>query len=179
MSTIEQPQLISRQNSVLMQLLLFSRRRASDFLYLFVNVLLILLSVPLARGTQWTVKSYAVLSPYVKSLSYITDAYTYNKTIYLSSLSSTPTASPFSSTITRYFSEDVTYITYYLPPGAVAQAVIASATADSSDPITFTDFYMPIEYTAPASCPSVFTYTTSTAVYVPAGAESQVTPTCC
>lgn len=36
---------------------------------------------------------------------------------------------------------------------------------------------MLIEYTAPASCPSVFTYTTSRVVYIPAGAESQVTPT--
>lgn len=103
-------------------------------MYLFVNVLLILLSVPLARGAQWTVKSYAVLSPYVESLSYITDAYTYKTTIYLSSLSSTPTASPYSSTTSRYPLEDVTYTTYYLPPGAVAQAVIASATAELLGP---------------------------------------------
>ena len=136
-----------------------------------ITVLLILFFSSPGRATQWTVRSYAVLT------SLADGPYSYSSTVYLSSLSSTPTASPYSSTTSVYSYRDVTYITYYLPPGAVAQAVIASATADSSSGITLSYFYMPIEYTAPTTCPTQFTYTTSTSVYVPEGAETQVTPT--
>ncbi|KAL8830055.1 MAG: hypothetical protein Q9191_001648 [Dirinaria sp. TL-2023a] len=135
--------------------------------------------VPSIRATQWTVRSYAVLSSYVTRPSYDpTFAITDTTTIYLTSVSPTPTASPYSSTVDVLDDLDVTYITYYLPPGAVAQSVIASATRTHSIiDSPFTLFYMPIEYTAPASCPTPFTYTTSTNVFIPSGAESSVTPT--
>ena len=131
------------------------------------------------RATQWTVKSYAVLSSYVTRPSYDPSyTFTYSTTVYLTSPSPTPTASPYSSSVDVLDDLDVTYVTYYLPPGAVAQAVIASATrTDITTSSAYTYFYMPIEYTAPSSCPTPFTYTTSTNVFVPSGAESAVTPT--
>ena len=146
-------------------------------LIVFTQTLLSLVAP--VRATQWTVKSYAVLSSYVTRPSYDpTFTFTYSTTIYLTSVSPTPTASPYSSTVDVLDDLDVTYITYYLPAGAVAQAVIASATqTDSTTNSPFTYFYMPIEYTAPSSCPTPFTYTTSTNVFIPSGAESSVTPT--
>ena len=140
-----------------------------------MNGLLLLLSISPTRATQWTVTSYAVLTSYITTDSYLTEPFTDTTTVHLTSLSSTPTVSPYSRTTSIYTAGDVTYITYYLPAGAVAQAVLASATASFTDTLWY--FYMDIVYTAPASCPSAFTYTTSTYVDIPSGAENQVTPT--
>lgn len=131
------------------------------------------------EGTQWTIRSYvAVASSATTDRFSLT--YTTTSTIYLSNLAATPTARPYSTTTDVETDLDVTYITYYVRADAVPQSIIASATRDDfafDSPSTYTDFYMPIEYTAPASCPTPFTYTTRTLVYVPRGAESQVTPT--
>lgn len=130
------------------------------------------------QATQWTIRSYAVLSSYVTTGYITSNTFTYSTTIYLTSPSPTPTATPYSSRTYVATGSNVTYITYYLPPGAVPQAVLASATSTRNyEDITLTYFYMPVEYTAPASCPTPFTYTSSTYVNVPDGAESQVTPT--
>ncbi|MDI1486671.1 MAG: hypothetical protein OHK93_005931 [Ramalina farinacea] len=150
---------------------------STSLLPLFLLLLLHLL--PHVHATQWTVKSYAIETTYTETDdTYPTDSYTGSTTVYLTNLATTPTVTPTSTTSDVSSSSNVTYITYFYPPGAVPQAVLASATQTSTiNGFTVTEFYMPIEYTAPASCSSHFTYTSSTIVNVPLGAETQVTPT--
>ena len=135
--------------------------------------------LPHVQATQWTVKSYAVETTYTETDdTFPTDTFSGTTTVYLTNLATTPTVTPTSTTSDVSSSLNVTYITYFYPPGAVPQAVLASATqTDTTDAFTVTDFYIPVEYTAPASCPSQFTYTSSTLINVPLGAETQLTPT--
>ena len=131
----------------------------------------------LVRATKWTITSYVVQASYTTVYSdEPTETYSGTSFVYLTSVSPKPTAKPYSSTTSTYTYRDAKYITYYLPLGAVPQAVLASATASSSG-ITIYDFYQDIVYTAPSSCPTQFTFSTTTLVHVPSGAEDQVTPT--
>ena len=131
----------------------------------------------LVRATQWTITSYVVQASYSTVYSdEPTETYTGTSFVYLTSVSPTPTAKPYSSTTSIYTYKDAIYITYYLPMGAVPQAVLDSATASSSG-FTIYDFYQDIVFTAPSSCPTQFTFSTTTLVDVPTGAEDQVTPT--
>ncbi|MCJ1280139.1 hypothetical protein MMC21_007966 [Puttea exsequens] len=140
---------------------------------------LLVLLVIHAKATQWTVISYAVQGTYTTDDEFEPgSSFTGTTTYYLTNPSPVPTASPYSVTTDILSLSNVTYITSYLAANAVPQAVLAAATASTtSSSFTVTDFFMPVEYTAPASCKPQFTYTSSTIINVPLGAETQVTPT--
>jgi hypothetical protein len=108
-----------------------------------------------------------------------TYSYTYTKTI---KSNVTPTSSAYSTSTYEYSYDDELQLVYaYYSDGAVAESDLEldySATRylpTTSDTAT-TVFRMPITYTAPASCPSAFTFSTDETVSVPTQVVDQVTP---
>lgn len=143
---------------------------------------LLLLHAAIVRAAFWT-----VTSNYQYDLT--TSAYTYH---YLSSVDidvytttrtiekgATPTG-PALSTSTSYYSyQDIEYVSVFYPPGAVAQAQLLPETGvfDTTTDDTSTVYYMPVTFTAPASCTSSFTWATTTPVAVPSAVIDQMKPT--
>ena len=150
-------------------------------LHLLTTLLLLLLHQ--AQASQWTVTVYAIELITTSVGRIATDlTFTQTSTVTLDRpLAATPTGSPLSSTADYRSVYDVSETTLYYPQTAVPASVLSelsrNATTTGIGDITLTNFYMDVVYTAPASCRSKFTFTTSTLVYVPTGAEDQVTPT--
>lgn len=128
---------------------------------------------------QTTATFWSVIDYEAATLS-IDDSFTFTRTVSLNVPSNnTPTASPTSTSTSVNPSLDVTYITKYYAPGAIPQDVLAAqvSTRTPGGDITITEFYQRMVYTAPASCSSRFTFTTSKILFVPRGAETQLSPT--
>lgn len=95
----------------------------------------------------------------------------------------TPTATPTSTSIYARYT-DLQLVYQYYPIGAVnaesdlvPEDNIYSATRTSSSISSSIVFLMPVTMTAPASCPTQFTATTTATVTVPSQVWDQVTPT--
>lgn len=165
------------------------------------HTLVALLSFVLASNAQssfyrstsafWTYTSrYAAVvspSPYTSrngqvSTSLVTDNYrTVKSTV-------TPTATPTSTSTSRSYYSDVEIVYHYYGQNAVALSDVEPEYGDegystalypsyTSGATPTTTFYMPVTMTAPASCPTQFTVTTTASVSVPSIVRNQVKPT--
>lgn len=150
-------------------------------LHLLTTLLLLILHQ--AQASQWTVTVYAIELITTSVGRIATDlTFTDTSTVTLDRpLVATPTGSPLSSSTEYRSVYDVSETTLYYPQTAVPASVLSdlsrNATSTGIGDITLTNFYMDVVYTAPATCRSKFTFTTSTLVYIPTGAEDQVKPT--
>lgn len=93
----------------------------------------------------------------------------------------TPTGVPRSTSTYAQSYNDVQLIYQYFPIGAVAESDLVpeydySATRTSTETTSYITFSMPVTMTAPASCPTQFTITTSASVTVPSMLYDQITP---
>jgi len=142
--------------------------------------LILLTSARVVIATFWTVTEYYQLSLSTSQYKTYTDPlflYTYT-TSYPVKSGVTPTAAPVSSTTYTNRYEDLTEVTLYLPPGAVAESdLVTTTTRYTGAANAYTYFVEPVVYTAPASCPTPFTVTTQTQVYVPSQVTDRVSPT--
>ncbi|OAL57252.1 hypothetical protein IQ07DRAFT_555880 [Pyrenochaeta sp. DS3sAY3a] len=138
---------------------------------------------PTATSPFWTVTSrYADSispSPYTR---YNGDVTTYTVTDYRTLKSTvTPTATPTSTTtsLDRYYDMKVVYMYYAagVVPDSDLEPTFDALGTTSYGTTTYIYFSMPVTMTAPASCPTQFTVTTTASVSVPSGATTQVTPT--
>ncbi|KAK2590138.1 hypothetical protein QQS21_012191 [Conoideocrella luteorostrata] len=128
-----------------------------------------------------TVSLYTYTNRYADSTSTITSTYRGSMAV---KLKPSVTASPYSTrAITTTYGNgygdlddsDLVVLYRYFSPGAIATSDIAISTRTySQTDFTSTVFYQTIEYTAPTSCPTPFTVTTSSFARVPSGAEDQV-----
>ncbi|EOA87535.1 uncharacterized protein SETTUDRAFT_161082 [Exserohilum turcica Et28A] len=112
--------------------------------------------------------------------SVITDTYTVYRTI---KDDVTPTASPYSTSTGSGF-DDLQVIAEYYTAGAIPDSDLIPETTDlfgssasTKSTTTSIEFIMPVTMTAPSSCPTPFTVTTTAAVTVPPEVTAQVTPT--
>jgi hypothetical protein len=137
-----------------------------------------------AQSFFWTITSRFELSESVTSYDYetSTDYYTYTTTRTIKS-GVTPTATIASTTTWERSYADILEVSAYYPPGSVQEtdllpedALFNDATTTSTD-YTGTLFYMPVTYTAPASCSSQFTWSTDESVYIPTDVIDQIKPT--
>ncbi|KAI1526774.1 hypothetical protein PtrSN001C_010116 [Pyrenophora tritici-repentis] len=100
----------------------------------------------------------------------------------------TPTLTPYSMyTSSEAYYRNLQIVEAYYTTNAVAATDIVPATTDESDATatasttletsTSIFFSMPVTMTAPSSCPTIFTITTTASVDVPSKVTAQVTPT--
>ncbi|KJK74800.1 hypothetical protein H634G_09844 [Metarhizium anisopliae BRIP 53293] len=72
-------------------------------------------------------------------------------------------------------SDDVVYVRRFYSPGAIPASDLTSSTRDyNQTDFTSTDFFQTMELTAPSSCPTPFTVTTSDQVLIPEEVIDQV-----
>lgn len=133
----------------------------------------------LASATQWTVTSYYAESVVTSQYgTYTDDVYTYTTTISIK-----PTASITAAPTSTYTSTDTYYDLkvveiYYDPDDVEANDIVPTTSYDPDDYSgSYTYWVQEIVYTAPTSCPTAFTVTTYTNVYVPSAVEDQLSPT--
>jgi hypothetical protein len=93
----------------------------------------------------------------------------------------TPTAVPRSTSTYAQYYNDLQLVYQYFPIGAVAESDLVpeydySASRTSIETTSYISFSMPVVMTAPASCPTQFTVTTTASVSVPSMVYDQVTP---
>ncbi|KAK3314309.1 hypothetical protein B0H66DRAFT_376025 [Apodospora peruviana] len=143
-------------------------------------LLLLLANCHLAQATFWTVSSYFVQSVSTRHVGGddCTESfcfYSYTSTFEVNP-TATPTASPVSTSIDVYEASDVTIVYVYLPQGAVLDSDIITTTNLTSDG-GYTEYVVPVVYTAPSSCPTPFTVTTYSNVYIPYQVTGQLKPT--
>ena len=143
-----------------------------------------------STSAYWTYTSRFVdqvtQSPYTyMDGSVTTDTYTTTGTI---KDGVTPTETPYSVyTSNDYYYSNLQVVEAYYATGAVAESdIVPKSTYDydstatvSATPTTVTGiaFSMPVTMTAPASCPTVFTVTTSASVTIPSQVTAQISPT--
>lgn len=124
----------------------------------------------------YTVTSYYVLSTstskYISTCTSSCRAYTDTETLTVNP-TVTPTASPISSRTSTYTYDDVEVVRLYLPAGAVADSDIVTTTSTRQSGI-YTEYAIPITWTAPSSCPTPFTVVTMRAVDIPYQVTRQV-----
>ncbi len=97
----------------------------------------------------------------------------------------TPTVAAVSTyTDSSYDYDDVSYVTLLYPNGAVAESDLmpdrhtqTGFTTTTSSHTTYLDFYMPVTVTAPASCPTPWTVTSTASIYAPDAVTDQLKPT--
>lgn len=134
--------------------------------------------------TQWSITQYNIeylttsVATYRTGLTY-TDTSTYRLYAPVSS-SLIPTASATSSSVSSDASYNAVYKTLYIPGSAVNPTLLSSissyvsgsrlANGDS----TYTNWVVNRTYTAPSSCSSSFQVTTTSSIYVPLGAATQL-----
>ncbi|KAK4146678.1 uncharacterized protein C8A04DRAFT_34865 [Dichotomopilus funicola] len=138
---------------------------------------LLLASLQPALASFYTVTSYFV---YTESLSIYPDgcrgdecySYTYTGTLTVSP-TVTPTAKPVSTTTRTYTYDDLELVSVFLAPGAVdkSDTIPTSTTRDN----LYTDFVVPVVWTAPATCPTQFKVTTYQNVYLPYDVRPYIT----
>lgn len=139
-----------------------------------------------AFSAYWTYTSriadFVTASPYTRANGAVT---TYMATDYRTVKSTvTPTATPTSTSTYLQTYYDLQIVYAYYPTGVIAESDLEpertydySATTTSTTTSTYIYFSMPVTMTAPASCPTQFTVTTSASVDVPSQVTAQVTPT--
>ncbi|KAI4646245.1 uncharacterized protein J4E78_009166 [Alternaria triticimaculans] len=98
----------------------------------------------------------------------------------------TPTIAPYSTSTALGYYDDLEVVYAYYTTSAVAEsdlvpeydyyATSPSATATTTETVRDIEFSMPVTMTAPASCPTPFTITTSASVYVPTQVTAQLSP---
>ncbi|USP78838.1 hypothetical protein yc1106_06112 [Curvularia clavata] len=113
----------------------------------------------------------------------VTDTYTATRTI---KDSVTPTASPYTIEYNSDYDyyTDVEFVYAYYTTSVVPESDFVPestydyySTATTSSTSTSKVFFMPVTMTAPASCPTPFTVTTTASVYIPSQVTPQITPT--
>lgn len=141
----------------------------------------------MAQGMFWTYTSRLYYSLTTSTYTYTyagtdLDSYTFTRTRTISP-SVTPTRAAVSTSTYERTYEDLEVIYEYYPPGAVADSDLVpettydpDATTTTTTSYTGTVFLMPVTYTAPASCPTQFTYSTDEVVNVPTEVADQLTP---
>lgn len=124
----------------------------------------------------YTVTSYYVLSTttskYVSTCTSSCRAYTDTETLTVNP-TVTPTASPVSSRTSTYTYDDLEVVRLYLPAGAVADSDILTTTSTRQSGI-YTQYAIPITWTAPSSCPTPFTVVTVRQVDIPYQVTAQI-----
>ncbi|KAF2677936.1 hypothetical protein K458DRAFT_423496 [Lentithecium fluviatile CBS 122367] len=162
------------------------RAQKASWLALFLGLATV--QAQTSTGAFWTYTSRYM--DYISTTKYTyasddTTTYSYTSTRTIKS-NVTPTQTPYStSTQSSYYSwdEDLEIVYAYYSDGAVPEADLEptydySATRTTSSTMSlYTVFYMPVTYTAPASCPTQFTFSTEENVSVPTEVRDQVTPT--
>ena len=135
-----------------------------------------------ASGSQFNVIQYNIevfttsTGRYVTSLTY-TDTTTIRITPPVPS-SLVPSPTPTSSSVSTDISYDVAYTTYYVPGDNIPKTLLSSYESwYSATNSEYTSFVMDITYTAPSSCPTRYEITTTTNLYIPLGAETNLSPT--
>ncbi|KAH8896725.1 hypothetical protein GQ53DRAFT_743331 [Thozetella sp. PMI_491] len=138
---------------------------------------------PLVHAAMWTVTKYVEPVPTTETMTYTIggttslDSYTWTRTRTVKP-SITPTASPVTTSTTSNAYLDVAYVYVYLPEGAVAESDLAPTAAKTTDSGDTTTVYVEdVYFTAPASCPTAFTYTSQTTLDIPTDVVDMVTPT--
>ncbi|UNI22230.1 hypothetical protein JDV02_008137 [Purpureocillium takamizusanense] len=152
---------------------------------LAVSLVWLLALARLADASQWTVTAYYAIS--ITTYSYTYSNYQYTTTrVYTDSnlLSLRPSAStlPASAAVSSITlgsgDEDVETVRIYLPMSVVPSSDISVYRGvDRSSRYEYTYYVQPVAYTAPASCPTPFTVTSSRSVSLPSAVAAQVTPT--
>ncbi|KAH7115922.1 hypothetical protein B0J11DRAFT_538750 [Dendryphion nanum] len=143
--------------------------------------LALLFHIVLARAAFWTATSNYMLSTSTSTYTYRStslDLYT-RTSIRTIKQGATPTGSVISSTTSTDTYYDILYTRITYAQGAVGESDLLSSTLFNSDEYyrsTSTYYYMDVTFTAPASCPTQFTYKTSVSVTVPTPVTDQVTP---
>ncbi|KAL2130909.1 hypothetical protein VTI74DRAFT_5793 [Chaetomium olivicolor] len=133
-----------------------------------------------ALATFWTVTEYYMLSETSSKYSACTTScryYTYTATRTVQP-TVTPTASPVSTRTYSDIYDDVEVISLFLPAGAVAESdlvPITSTYTENRGPL-WTDYAVPVTYTAPSSCPTPFTVETITEIHLPNEVTAHVAP---
>lgn len=130
-----------------------------------------------AATAYWTVTSYYVVQPTTSTALYGDYTYTFTDTLGVKPTATGVDADDAVSTSVYTDSyDDVKVVNIYLPSGAVDDDdVMTTTTYDPDIGGVYTDYVVPVEYTAPSSCDSAFTYTTWTNVYVPYEVRGQLT----
>ena len=148
-----------------------------------MSLVWLLLLLDSVSATHWTVTSYFALSiTTVTYFNYDSSPTVYTRTrIQTVKPDATITAAALSTSSSTYSYDDLEVVKVWLPPNAVGPSDIQTTLIrESYDPNAerrYTYYVQPICYTAPKSCPTPFTVTTSTTVNVPNAVVSQVTAT--
>ncbi|KAK3897683.1 hypothetical protein C8A05DRAFT_47778 [Staphylotrichum tortipilum] len=79
----------------------------------------------------------------------------------------TPTATPLSSTTYTYSYDDLEVVRLYLAANAVASSDLIPTSTSRRQSGVYTEFAVPVTWTAPSSCPTPFTVATVSDVYLP------------
>ena len=137
----------------------------------------------LTSAAQWTVVQYNIVFM-TTSTDDIEPTLTFTDltTLFLEPpVTSTPSGRPTSIDTSYYAEEDISYTTLYIPGSNVPSSQLATLTASTDDTFAttspITEFYIDTVYTAPTSCPHPFTFTTTSLLFVPHGAETNLKPT--
>ncbi|EAQ92110.1 predicted protein [Chaetomium globosum CBS 148.51] len=135
-----------------------------------------LLHLQPAFASFYTVTSYFVLTETSSKLysTCVEDCryYTATRTLTVDP-TITPTADPISTTTRTYTYDDLEIVSVFVGPDAVdAGDVFTSSTRVAN---VFTDYAVTVVWTAPSSCPTPFTVTTHSPVYLPYDIRPYVT----
>jgi hypothetical protein len=94
----------------------------------------------------------------------------------------TPTVSALSTSTYSDSFDDMDLIYEWYPENAVAESNLEppydfdATTTSTTSEYSYTVFYMAVTYTAPASCPTPFTYSTDESVFVPTEVREDIVP---
>lgn len=151
-----------------------------------VSLVWLLALARLADAAQWTVTSYYAVS--ITTYSYTYRNYQYTTTrVYtdssLYSLKASATTLPASAAVSTVtlgdYDGDVETVRIYLPISAVPSSDLSvyGDDTDRSSRYVYTYYVQPMAYSAPSSCPTPFTVTSSRTLSLPSAVAAQVTPT--
>ncbi|KAF7548864.1 hypothetical protein G7046_g8529 [Stylonectria norvegica] len=141
-----------------------------------------LVAVSNVSATQWTVTSYYVLEV-TTSVDTLYGDYTetYTGLLPLKEGATPVTTGALSTSTYTYSYQSLEVVEIYLPADAVETSDLQpSSTFDefnyssTDEDSTYTEYYQPVEYTAPASCPTPFTFVTNTPLDVPDAVTDQL-----
>jgi hypothetical protein len=143
----------------------------------------LLAQLQLALASFYTVTSYYLLTTTTSTLTEYCettgscDVWTDTAASLTVNPTVTPTAKPISTSTYSDTYDDVEIVSIFLAPGAVPASDLVTATRTSSaSRSVYTEYAVPVTWTAPASCPTPFTVTTFAEVYVPAVITAHLSP---
>lgn len=142
-----------------------------------VNWLYALLNLTIVRASFWTVTSNYEYQLTTSTYTFWStpDYYTGTTTRTISK-GVTPTSTAVSSTTYSITYQDLEIVSVFYPPGAVEDSDLVPTGSIEYSARGDTIFLMPVTYTAPASCPTPFTYSTEEVVLPPTEVIDQITP---